>query len=75
MLVTLSESEIISTLLALAFLLASAFIVGTIFEKLKAPRVVGEITGGMIWGGTLLYHFFQTRCQVFLWHTMRKERS
>ena len=55
---TLSESEIIMTLVALALLLAAAFGVGTFMEKIKAPRVVGEITGGILLGGTFLYHFF-----------------
>lgn len=53
-LVTLSENEIISTLLALALLLASAFLIGTLFEKLKAPIVVGEILGGLLLGGICL---------------------
>lgn len=57
-LVTLSESEIISTLLALALLLLCAFTVGTVFEKIRAPRVVGEILGGLLLGGTCLYYFF-----------------
>lgn len=57
-LVTLSEKEIISTLLALALLLAFAFAVGTLFERIKAPRVVGEIVGGILLGGTCLYAVF-----------------
>lgn len=57
-LVTLSENEIVSTLLALALLLVSAFLVGTLFEKMKAPRVVGEILGGLLLGGTCLYYLF-----------------
>ena len=55
---TLSEHEIIATLIALALLLGSAFVVGSLMERVKAPRVVGEILGGLILGGTLLYHFF-----------------
>ena len=55
---TLSEHEIIATLLALALLLLSAYLLGTLMEKIKAPRVVGEITGGILLGGTLLYRFF-----------------
>lgn len=55
---TLSESEIIYTLIALSLLLISAYACGTLFEKIKAPRVVGEIIGGMIWGGSCLYLFF-----------------
>lgn len=57
-LTTLSEHEIIATLIALALLLGSAFLVGSLMERVKAPRVVGEILGGLILGGTLLYHFF-----------------
>ena len=55
---TLSGNEIIATLLALALLLLSAYSLGTLMEKIKAPRVVGEITGGILLGGTLLYRFF-----------------
>ncbi len=57
-LTTLSEHEIIATLVALALLLGSAFLLGSLMERLKAPRVVGEILGGLVFGGTLLYHFF-----------------
>ena len=55
---TLAESELTATLAALALLLASAFLAGTLFEKAKAPRVVGEITGGLLLGGSCLYYFF-----------------
>ncbi|MBE5873422.1 MAG: cation:proton antiporter [Lachnospiraceae bacterium] len=55
---TLGEKEIISTLIALALLLISAYGMGTLFEKIKAPRVVGEILGGMLWGGSCLYLCF-----------------
>lgn len=55
---TLSEKEIISTLIALSLLLLSAYSIGTLMEKIKAPRVVGEITGGILLGGTCLYYFF-----------------
>ena len=44
-LATLSEKEIIITLIALALLLLFAFIFGTLMEKIKGPRVVGEILG------------------------------
>ena len=57
-LATLSEKEIIITLIALALLLASAFLFGTILEKIKGPRVVGEILGGMIIGGSCLFLLF-----------------
>ena len=54
---TLAEQEIICTFLALAALLAGAYIFGNLFEKIKAPRVVGEIVGGMVWGASCLYLF------------------
>ena len=51
---TLSDSEITYTLLALGFLMLGAYICGRLFEKIKAPKVVGEIIGGMLFGGTFL---------------------
>ena len=54
-LATLSEKEIIITLIALALLLASAYLFGTVLEKIKGPRVVGEILGGMLIGGSCLF--------------------
>lgn len=54
-LATLSEKEIIITLIALALLLASAYVFGSVLEKIKGPRVVGEILGGMIIGGSCLF--------------------
>ena len=55
---TLSENEIIITLIALGLLLLSAFICGTLMEKIKGPRVVGEIIGGMIIGGSCMFLLF-----------------
>lgn len=55
---TLSEHEIIVTFMALALLLAGAYLCGKLMELIKAPKVVGEITGGLLFGGTVLYHFF-----------------
>ena len=57
-LTTLTENEIIASLIALALLLACAYLFGTIFEWLKAPRVVGEISGGIFLGGSFLFYFF-----------------
>ena len=54
-LATLSEQEIITTLIALALLLLAAFVCGTLVEKIKGPRVVGEIIGGMLLGGSCLF--------------------
>lgn len=60
---TLSEGEIIMTLIALALLLAGAFCFGKLFEKLKAPKVVGEIFGGMLFGDSFLALFFTDAMQ------------
>lgn len=57
-LATLSENEIFSTFLALSLLLAGAYLCGKAMEAIKAPKVVGEILGGMLFGGTFLHHFF-----------------
>ena len=57
-LATLAENEIIITFIALGLLLLGAYIFGTVFEKIKGPRVVGEIIGGMIFGGSFLAFFF-----------------
>lgn len=54
----LAESEIIVTFFALSLLLLSAFIFGNLFEKIKGPRVVGEIIGGMVIGGSCLFLLF-----------------
>ncbi len=53
-LATLADNEIMMTLSALACLLAGAFLIGRLFEKIQAPKVVGEIIGGMLFGGTFL---------------------
>ena len=59
-LVTLAENEILITLIALSILLLSATIFGTLLEKIKGPRVVGEILGGMLIGGSFLFILFPT---------------
>ncbi len=51
---TLTTSEISITFLALFLLLLSAFLFGKLFELIKAPKVVGEIVGGMIVGGSCI---------------------
>lgn len=55
---TLAAQDIFSTFLALALLLASAYLCGRLMERIHAPKVIGEILGGMIFGGTFLYYFF-----------------
>lgn len=54
-LLTLSEDQLISTFIALALLLVFSYVFGTLAEKLKGPRVVGEILGGMVLGGSGLF--------------------
>lgn len=51
---TLSTSEISAIFLSLFFLLLFSFLGGKLFEKIKAPKVVGEIFGGMILGGSCI---------------------
>lgn len=55
---TLSEQQVLITFIALSLLLLFAYIFGTLFEKIKGPRVVGEIIGGMILGGSCLFILF-----------------
>lgn len=54
MLKTLTDNEITITLIALGLLMLGAFICGKAFERIKVPKVVGEIVGGMLFGGTFL---------------------
>ena len=51
---TLTSSEIGITFLALTLLLIFSFIGGKLCELIKAPKVVGEIIGGMILGGSFI---------------------
>ena len=55
---TLSSNEISLTFLALFLLLLCSFIGGKLFERIKAPKVVGEIVGGMILGVSCLAFIF-----------------
>lgn len=48
----MSNNEISITFIALFLLLLSSFLCGKLFEKIKAPKVVGEIVGGMLVGGS-----------------------
>lgn len=55
---TLSTSEISIMFLSLFLLLLFSFLGGKLFEKIKAPKEVGEIVGGMILGGSCIGFFF-----------------
>jgi Kef-type K+ transport system membrane component KefB len=50
---TFSTSELASLLLALALLLVAAHGCGTLFARLRQPRVIGEILGGLVLGPTV----------------------
>ncbi len=51
---TLSADQLAKLLLALTLLLAAAHSGGFVFARLRQPRVVGEIVGGLILGPTVL---------------------
>lgn len=57
---TLNETQILITFIALSLLILFAYVFGTLLEKIKGPRVVGEILGGMILGGSCLFILFPT---------------
>ncbi len=57
-LLTLTEHQVLITFVALSLLLLFAYTFGTLLEKIKGPRVVGEILGGMILGGSFLFILF-----------------
>jgi len=57
-LITLTEEQVFITLIALALLLLFSAIFGRLVEKIKGPRVVGEILGGMLLGGSFLFILF-----------------
>ena len=50
----LNGSELTRFLFAITVLLAAAHSIGSLFEKLRMPRVIGELTGGMLLGPTVL---------------------
>lgn len=54
----ITDAELTRFFFALVCLLFSAHIFGYVFQRLKMPKVIGEITGGLLLGPTLLGHFF-----------------
>ncbi len=54
----LQASEISHFLFAMGFLLAVSHLLGFIAERLYIPRVIGEVSAGLILGPTLLGHFY-----------------
>lgn len=52
----ISTQESTRLLLAVLLLLFSAQLFGYVFERLRMPKVIGEITGGLVLGPSLLGH-------------------
>ena len=55
---TLNNSELGRLFFAIVLLLLSAHTFGYLFQRLKLPRVIGEIFGGVLLGPTILGNFF-----------------
>jgi Kef-type K+ transport system membrane component KefB len=53
-LITLSNMELSRFFLAVVLLLVSAQCLGGLFQRLRLPRVIGEITGGLVLGPSFL---------------------
>lgn len=56
--ITLNNMELSRVFIALGLLLLAAHFFGYLFQKLKLPRVIGEIFGGALLGPTVLGYFF-----------------
>src|SRR5688572_7358023 len=52
--ISLSEHELTRFFVAVVALMACAHLVGSLFGRLKMPRVIGEIAGGLLLGPTVL---------------------
>ncbi len=57
MAITIENLAVTKFFLAISLLLLSAYFFGYLFTKLKMPKVVGEIFGGLILGPTLFGYF------------------
>ncbi len=57
---SLTTGDIAHILLALVALLMAAHVVGSIFSRLRQPRAIGEVVGGLLLGPTLLGYFAPT---------------
>ncbi|HHY73877.1 MAG TPA: cation:proton antiporter [Bacillus bacterium] len=55
---SLTGAEISHFLLAMGCLLATAHLLGFLAERIFIPRVIGEVSAGLVLGPTLLGHFF-----------------
>lgn len=54
----MSSSQLGAIVLPLAILIATAHILGHLFTRLRQPRVIGEIAGGVLCGPSVLQHLF-----------------
>ncbi len=54
----MSEANVGSFLIALLAVLASAHLTGFIFERVRQPRLIGEIAAGILLGPSLFGHWF-----------------
>lgn len=61
---SLNANEISHFLFAMGCLLALAHLLGYLAERCFIPRVIGEVSAGLVLGPTLLGHFFP---EVFHW--------
>lgn len=52
--ISLSDHELTRFFLAVVLLMAMAHLMGSVFGRLKMPRVIGEIAGGLLLGPTVL---------------------
>lgn len=55
---SLNNTELARLLFSISLLLLFSHMIGYLFHKLKLPRVIGEITGGIILGPSCLGFFF-----------------
>jgi Kef-type K+ transport system membrane component KefB len=59
--VTLAKGDIAHILLALGLLLLAAHTLGSLFVRLRQPRAIGEVVGGLILGPTLFGQLAHTQ--------------
>ena len=50
----MTDAELARFFLALVLVLTAALAGGHVFERLRLPRVIGEIAGGLVLGPTVL---------------------
>lgn len=53
-----AHHDLLALVLQIAVLLFTARVLGEIAQRLKQPSVIGEILAGILWGPSILGHFF-----------------